>query len=839
VKRFSSLAIAFFMVAAAADGQALDGIAITTRAETGAPHSLHSPNWGNIIRHDIRGGKVTASAPIYTGGDAGFACISPMGDQAAFLRRDGSVAVVGINGGDARVLVQRGGHRDKEGNLPGAVLHIAWPYGENGRCVYFLANPDSGGNARLLRRVDVKTGDSEDVVTFNMDVNGFALSLYATPSFGTFACRPTARMHICYDMAEGTGDLYNAVPFPDACGVSVSPDGTCFTANDTAHRTCRIVDTNGNVRSSFRVNQYEAGLDASRFMWQHFRWSVNAQNWIMATQGEVHQHQDMKFLDAVLYNWIEGRQIAVTANKPGQFDLAGGFWSSSDQIDLPLGLHVGKAPFAVKFPRPADAKLRWNYGNGKADGEGETVYTEGGSFEVAASDGRLTWRGRVTARPARAPGIRRAFPISSEAFYVAFDEQMQLTDRAKIAFASGAVIREVILDPNRRDLVVVGDVRNGDELLLDGIKDTGQPPRIPQPSRVRVVPDPWPADRNGLVFIWQNAKATNVIDWPRREYSRLACLPVYPRGSARLSHCGSMDVRGGAFAVGDVWQAMRRCTQTNQATFELVFQPTHLRQTSKDGAAVIAAFASSFGNFNLWIGQDADKLAFGIRTAQTGGRGSKFRRDITTLADASRRHLVLSYKSGRLLCVLDGKIAAEFDDIDGGLNWEPNGLNFGDIGNGSAPWHGSIEYIAVYNRALGADEARANHEAVSAALEGRPDAPRADLTAKLKAISAIPTLKQTAPYRDALVAAEYAIEAAPAAGKAAGAFRGLAPGGVIRVLHWGMLNGQPTAIAGRKPGGVYALILEPGGFHPEMEQEYRSDTLPPDLGVPEFFDVGM
>ena len=531
---------ALLILAAGIDCAALDGIAVTTHSETGQPRSLHSPNWGNIVRHDIRGGAVAKSTPIYTGGDAGFACIGPLGNEVAFLRRDGAIAVVSINGGDARVVCKRGGSRDKDGNLPGVLLHIAWPYGENGRWVYYLDDPDSGCNGRHLKRVDIQTGETQSVVMFNMLVNGFGLSLYATPQSGTFACRPTARKHICYNMAEGTGDLWNAVSFDDACGVSVSPDGAFFTANDAAHSTCSLVDTNGNKHAAFSVNQYDKTKAKLKCMWQHFRWSVNAMNWIMATQGEVHQNQDMQYTDAVLYNWVERRQLPITANKPGQFDLAGGFWQAGEPIDLALGLHIGKAPLTVQFSPPAAGPLKWNYGDGSAGADSKHTFTRAGTFTAAATDGRTTWRGRVTARPAKAPQVRRAFILSRDAFYIAFDEQVQVADKQKVTFASGAPVRDVLLDPNRREITVLGELREGDELLLDGITDKGQQPRTPEPARVPVRGQPWPSKRDGAIFIWQNSKAANAIDWPRREGPRLCSFQTCPQGAARLTPYGRM-----------------------------------------------------------------------------------------------------------------------------------------------------------------------------------------------------------------------------------------------------------------------------------------------------------
>ncbi len=105
------------------------------------------------------------SAPIYTGGDAGFVCISPLGDRVAFTKRDGSIAVMSINGGEPTTLVKiQNGVRGGDG-LERAVPLMQWPYGMDGKWIYYIDMPGE------LRRVHVDTRETEFVVRFNMDTN--------------------------------------------------------------------------------------------------------------------------------------------------------------------------------------------------------------------------------------------------------------------------------------------------------------------------------------------------------------------------------------------------------------------------------------------------------------------------------------------------------------------------------------------------------------------------------------------------------------------------------------------------------------------------------------------
>ena len=196
----------------------------------------------------------------------------------------------------------------------------------------------------------------------------------ATPHSGIYTCRPPESIAPIYDMSAGTGDLYKVPQFKDegACGMSVSPDGAYIVANNNGHNRCWIVDGSAHLKTSFGINQWSGPDNDRAHIWQFFRWSINS-------QGLDRRHPRLRrqrpgpgpaMTNAVLYNWTEQRQIQVTRNTKGSFDVAGGFWDANAPIDVALGLHFGEAPLTVRFPaesirrRMAMGLRRWHPRNG-------------------------------------------------------------------------------------------------------------------------------------------------------------------------------------------------------------------------------------------------------------------------------------------------------------------------------------------------------------------------------------------------------------------------------------------------------------------------------------------
>ena len=91
-------------------------------------------------------------------------------------------------------------------------------------------------------------------------------------------------------------------------------------------------------------------------------------------------------------------------------------------------------------------------------------------------------------------------------------------------------------------------------------------------------------------------------------------------------------------------------------------------------------------------------------------------------------------------------------------NWTPHHLVLGDEWNGERNWSGTLEGVAVFSRALNADEVKREHEAYQRIRARRPAVPHLVIDAELVKLSKVPTLKEIAPYREALVVGEYRVK---------------------------------------------------------------------------------
>ena len=181
----------------------------------------------------------------------------------------------------------------------------------------------------------------------------------ATPTTGFLAKRTDNYVIALYDISRGDGDLFNCER-TYGCGESISPDGSLVTANAGTHAEVSLVDMTARKRHGFRVSQWDGdptkGLPREKmeWAWQSFRWSVNSMNWISVTQGKLKLDSTYEtfFQDAMLYDWVNQKQINVTGNKTGSFDRPAGFWEIGGK-EFFLGSFSGKAPLTVESEQPA------------------------------------------------------------------------------------------------------------------------------------------------------------------------------------------------------------------------------------------------------------------------------------------------------------------------------------------------------------------------------------------------------------------------------------------------------------------------------------------------------
>ncbi|HEX5445110.1 MAG TPA: LamG-like jellyroll fold domain-containing protein [Pirellulales bacterium] len=316
----------------------------------------------------------------------------------------------------------------------------------------------------------------------------------------------------------------------------------------------------------------------------------------------------------------------------------------------------------------------------------------------------------------------------------------------------------------------------------------------------------WPANRDGLCFVWTNGKTMNETR-DAKSGEQVVCRAV-ARGRARPGLHHVMDLADGAFiAQGCDDRLLAACKAANGLSLEAVISPDRPRQ---QGPARIITFSSSASSRNFTLGQQSDRLILRLRTPQTGENGVSPELDLCRLAARKPQHVVVTYGPGMLVCYLDGRQVLATDKIKGDFsNWTAQHLLFGDEWDGARDWAGTLEAVAVFSRVLPAEEVRRSYQLHRDRLAGRKAPDRAIVEAKLLAASPSPDPKVISPYLRALVVNEYLVEKA---------VEGKCDSPRILVAEWGVMD-RKTLPGDRAVGKTYRLALERFDQHPELQPE--------------------
>ncbi len=398
-------------------------------------------------------------------------------------------------------------------------------------------------------------------------------------------------------------------------------------------------------------------------------------------------------------------------------------------------------------------------------------------------------------------------------------------------------------------------IAHDDKLSIAGLTDFAQVPNPLQSKPIDVVVPAWPANREGLVFLWENGKTLNAVYEPKsKQISELRVSR--DAGQAGVDRYGRMRLDGGRFSTGFYAQSGAQMqfgdlVQADAFSLELVLQSTDLAQHKPVfPARIVNCSAWHDGDWNFLLGQQQDRLLASIRTTDNmlsldgkpvkgdlHGRAPVY--EIATLADTGPHHLILSYLPGRLVAYLDGKQVFESKEVTGSLKaWGYGEMCFGDNHNGGRHgWLGRLEDVAIYKRFIEPAEARQDAELALARVHARRSLPQIELEAKLVAASRVPTLAEIAPYRDALVINEFVIGNVARRSPQWTTPAGIEPGQKIRVAQWGLVDGIATAVGRAKIGDTQRLLLETYDDHPDKLDELEtSNSLDDDFDVPLLYE---
>ncbi len=813
---------------AEASSLAPDGIAISTHRAGGGDHGFGvAPEiFGDIVRHDIQAGRVAKSTVIYAGRARG-ACINFAGDKVAFLKLDGRVCVMNMDGSSLRELANT-----KNRNASA----IEWPggdwvyYSEQGRSPdgFFNAREkDDTQDKRTIRRVNVLTGEDELAGVAAQGIWQLSLAATTTKTAGRFTVTGAL-----LDFSDPGRKLNNRTL---DCGTAVSMNGLYVTEMAHSHADLRIWDWSlGTMLRQFHVNEWAPTPGDGRVYLYRPRWAVNSDRWIVMTQGM--DFGCTKQSNMVLYNWRDGRQIQVTSNPlTGEAcDEGEDFWLAGMASDLADGLLEGEAPFTVelKSDKLAGRVWQWDYGDGAREkaAVGRRTFSEAGDYTVSATEGKTVLRQAVTVLKRQPPSLTLRV-LDDRHVLAEFDEPMTL-DAASATLASGTPVAGVKAGALARDLLIslAAPLPRRDEFTLKGVFDLAQTPNPPAKDTARILQPAWPANRAGLVFLWQTDTSPSLCLDKARDW--FPPVRMTPWGSARFDRFGAMLLEGGVMFASDTSRCItERCRTTGEWSLEVTLTCANAYQGRPGRPRRIIGCKRDGGpDLSFSIEQEAGHLIVALTLQKDKDQPKAHRASLGPVTVEQPQHVVVSYAPGKLRGWLNGKLTLE-EDVGGQLPWQnstfTDGLHFGGPEQVDKPWRGRIEGVAIYCTALNADDAQGSAKAYSDLLAARPQIQRTRLNARLTAKTAVPKLEEISPYRNALVVYEYAVQKV---------LQGKYGGQKIRVVHWGLVDAQPVSVTGTPVGTPCELVVEPYGDHPELEGQMLRE-LDENLDLPLFFDV--
>lgn len=385
---------------------------------------------------------------------------------------------------------------------------------------------------------------------------------------------------------------------------------------------------------------------------------------------------------------------------------------------------------------------------------------------------------------------------------------------------------EVIERPVRYSFDPAND-RFPDVFVASSVADVARRPDAPPTTKPNAASANWPSSKDGLVFVFQTADQPNLV--PASDGQQQS-FTMAPRGRARLNRHQGLVLTGGAYVVQEADSALlEACRRSGQLTIEAVIEPDDLKQ---NGPARIVTFSSSAGERNFTLGQQDDRIIFRLRTPATGLNGVQPEVSLCHIAAGQPQHVAVTYRPGEMIAYLNGSEVFRGGEVKGDFsNWSPHHLLVGDEWDGARDWGGALEGVAIFSRALSAEEVRRDAAEYSHLINSRPTTPRIAFDAELVARSPLPTLDEIKPYRSALVVYKYHV---------AGAVPEALAGQIdVLVAHWALLDGHPEPIADWQPGKKIRLMLEPVERNPQLQRFVTKDEFDgdDDLARPRYYDV--
>jgi len=330
----------------------------------------------------------------------------------------------------------------------------------------------------------------------------------------------------------------------------------------------------------------------------------------------------------------------------------------------------------------------------------------------------------------------------------------------------------------------------------------------------------WPGSRTGLVFLWENGTSQNQV---RNSAGEDVMCQADLRDGATYARFSAMDLVSGSFVAKAEFarDLLDACRKSGAFSLEAVVRPASA--DLKEPAAIVSFAGDKQVNFML--GMVKDKLVVSLRTSQQAAESALH---FATLKAGVPQHVIVTFSAGKLLCYVNGESKAPGLAVNGDLQpWTPAQLVFGDDYTGAKDWPGTLEGIAIYSRALTAEEAKADAAFYLARLQKRKPARRVVVDARLYDISPNTTPDTLDPgYHRLLLIDNYEVVKV---------IEGTCDDKKIGVARWGILDDRVVKLD-RVKGKVHRLVLEAWEDNFQLDSERQSNSTE-EMTLPLYYNV--
>lgn len=473
---------------------------------------------------------------------------------------------------------------------------------------------------------------------------------------------------------------------------------------------------------------------------------------------------------------------------------------------LELGRRSGEEPFDLALDLPKGGPWQWT-ARSSVDGSSHNGTGERIELRLAAGDWNLearrdgdALRGRARVRPGRPPQIKAVRAGPPDRIEVVWDEAVVAVPTAVLQPGPSVTGSSLSVSRRRLELALAAPLEGPARLRIGEVRDAAG--HVAQSHTVEVGPPDGPVRPEDLVLRWAGPAAEN--RWRGREATVQRSVftshgPTWSDGSDGVVLAGGHWTASGE-TVALVHERLRR---RNELTLALRIE----RGEPVGGTLVELGSGRGSTNFRLLV--RGGRLKFRLRVPDSGRDASGAEVDLGPVPDGAL-DLVLAYTPGQLRIARSDRQARVADSIRGGFfHWTPLPLALGAGFEGGDAWRGRLGDVAIWDRALDAEDVeRELARRRAERRRARTDVRHVDAT--LVAASDVPSLADIRPYREALAVLEYRT----------------ASGEVLRVAHRVLWDGEPLPIATRGVGTPVELELVPFAARPDLESLVLSDTLP-------------